>query len=306
MEYESHPAAAIFPMMERAELETLAADIKANGLIEPILLYQGKILDGRNRAESCVIAGIEPRYCEVTINGDSPVLYVVSKNLHRRHLSCAQRTRVGLDLIPMLEAEAAERQRLAGAKGREHRQNGFASQDAKPKRGTRTDEQAGKAVGVSGASIRRLDYIRRHDPELCKKVEAGEIPIKTGWVQARLAAGLPQLVEERQAEAAKKVAKAKAKQPGYSRDGRRLPQPKPGTPYAKRRQDAAKRIMVEILSNIRGLCRGVAEFNADLIAPALTSEEKQTWTGISLETSRRLRDFALRLRKAKHDDTKKD
>jgi len=44
-----HEAANIFPMMSDAELDDLTESIRANGQRHPILLYEGKILDGRNR-----------------------------------------------------------------------------------------------------------------------------------------------------------------------------------------------------------------------------------------------------------------
>jgi ParB-like chromosome segregation protein Spo0J len=56
-----HPIADLFPMMTDEELANLAADIKANGLIHPIVVDKdGVLLDGRNRDRACEIAGIEP------------------------------------------------------------------------------------------------------------------------------------------------------------------------------------------------------------------------------------------------------
>lgn len=84
-----HPAAELFPPMSKAECEQLKADIAANGLREPIVIYEGQILDGRNRYRACVESGIEPRYR--TYEGSDPVDYVLSVNLHRRHLDKSQR-----------------------------------------------------------------------------------------------------------------------------------------------------------------------------------------------------------------------
>ena len=55
---EAHSAAAMFPMMSADELQALAADIEAHGLVEPVVLFEGKILDGRNRVKACELAGV--------------------------------------------------------------------------------------------------------------------------------------------------------------------------------------------------------------------------------------------------------
>ena len=62
MQYALHPLSTLFPRLVGAEFDSLVADIKANGLREPIVLHGGMILDGRNRAAACVAAGVEPQY----------------------------------------------------------------------------------------------------------------------------------------------------------------------------------------------------------------------------------------------------
>jgi hypothetical protein len=52
-----HPLAETFPPMTGAEFDVLAADIRANGLINPITLFEGMVLDGRNRLRACEAAG---------------------------------------------------------------------------------------------------------------------------------------------------------------------------------------------------------------------------------------------------------
>ncbi len=87
-----HPAANLFPMLPEAELQELAADIKANGLQQPIVMFGAQLLDGRNRWRACEIAGVEPRLRDWS--GTDPIGFVVSMNLKRRHLDESQRAMV--------------------------------------------------------------------------------------------------------------------------------------------------------------------------------------------------------------------
>ena len=99
MLYEAHEIAKIFPKMQADELEALTLDIKQHGLIEPILLFEGKILDGRNRYSACIKANIEGMFAEY--EGSDPVSHVLSLNLKRRHLDESQRAMVADNLAKL-------------------------------------------------------------------------------------------------------------------------------------------------------------------------------------------------------------
>lgn len=58
---EPYPFAALFPQLPPEELTQLARDIKERGLLEPIILHKGLILDGRNRYRACQITDVKPR-----------------------------------------------------------------------------------------------------------------------------------------------------------------------------------------------------------------------------------------------------
>ena len=66
--------------MSKDELQALAADIKERGLLQDIVLHEGKILDGRNRNKACKIAGVKPRFVQWPGKG-SPLAWVISTNL---------------------------------------------------------------------------------------------------------------------------------------------------------------------------------------------------------------------------------
>ena len=84
-----HPIADAFPLMDGAEFEALVKDIRAHGQREPIILFEGKILDGRNRYRACDAAGADA-WLESFCDKD-PIAFVISKNIARRHLDPGQR-----------------------------------------------------------------------------------------------------------------------------------------------------------------------------------------------------------------------
>lgn len=111
MKLTHHKAANIFPMIAGAEFEALKADIAANGLREPICVIGTEILDGRNRYRACVKLGIKDplvaKYDGPT-DMDALVTYVISLNLHRRHLNASQRAMAAERIATMRGGERTD------------------------------------------------------------------------------------------------------------------------------------------------------------------------------------------------------
>src|SRR5262249_18256118 len=97
--YDFHPLADIFPMLEGPGFEALVDDIRERKQQEPVWLYEGKILDGRNRYLACQKLGREIQVKDFT--GDDPIGFVLSANLHRRHLNESQRAVVAAKLTSL-------------------------------------------------------------------------------------------------------------------------------------------------------------------------------------------------------------
>lgn len=93
---EAHPLAEMVPgRMSEKEFNALCLDIAANGLQVDIMLYQGKILDGRERYKACMHLGIGCRSWDSAINDKQALDNVISRNLHRRTLNSCQKALVG-------------------------------------------------------------------------------------------------------------------------------------------------------------------------------------------------------------------
>lgn len=96
MNLEYHPYSEVFELIDDGDFDLLAADIAKHGLRDKIWLYEGKILDGRNRYMACRTAKVEPEFREYI--GDDPGAFVWSVNAHRRHLTVGQRAMAAAEL----------------------------------------------------------------------------------------------------------------------------------------------------------------------------------------------------------------
>ncbi len=170
-DYDTHPAADLFPLMEGKELADLAADIKAHGLLDPVvlLLETGKrlVLDGRNRLRACEMVGVAPKF-EFWEGEGSPTEWVISRNVHRRHLTPSQRAMIAADLVPMLKAEAKARMVAAHAGSANLRE-----QDC-----GKATEKAAAALNVSPRSVETaLRVVETAPIETVAAVRRGEVAV---------------------------------------------------------------------------------------------------------------------------------
>mgnify|MGYP002780378191 CR=1 FL=1 len=84
---ELHPLTQKYPPMEAEEFAAFRADLAAHGQKNPIWLFEGKVLDGRNRLRACLELGLDPLFAEFAGTEAEAAAFVDSQNLHRRHLS---------------------------------------------------------------------------------------------------------------------------------------------------------------------------------------------------------------------------
>ena len=165
-----HPAAEIFPMLNAEELDALALDIKANGLQQPIVMWEGLLLDGRNRLAACAICGVEPSFKQY--EGNSPVTFVISANIKRRQLNASQRACVAVEIEPMFAVEAMKRKAENGGDKRSQVGN-FPPPIVKAK----ARDQAANVVGVDGSMVTRAKAIKAANPEAFERIKAGTIKV---------------------------------------------------------------------------------------------------------------------------------
>jgi hypothetical protein len=210
--FEVHPAANIFPMIKGAAFKELVDDIRDNGINEPIVFWNGKLLDGRNRSMACLEIGIDPLDHAIDIDpGTDPVAFVLSANLYRRHLNETERESVGAKVATL-----------------KHGDNQHSRGDAT---NVASKKEAAELLNVTVKGIERNKSARKTGcDELVESLDAGEIPSSTAakFVKAIpdkkeqakiLEQGLPavrQAIKEAKADQSRpsiKVATPKAKEP---------------------------------------------------------------------------------------------
>ena len=160
-----HPVAELFPLLSHDDLEALADDIETNGQRDPILMYVDQIIDGRNRHAACVLKGIEPKTEQYTGNpADIPAL-IISKNLHRRHLTTDQRAAIAAELTTM---------RLGD--------NQHAGPEGPPNGGPSLPKvsaaAAAKLMNVGERTVERAKHRKRLDPVAHEEAKRGDRPKK--------------------------------------------------------------------------------------------------------------------------------
>ena len=206
-----HPIAAIFPVMEGGELERLADDIQANGLREPITLYEGKILDGRNRAEACRRRGIALQTREFSDSPSEAIAFVWSENRIRRHLTSSQVAMAEAKRGKVCEEYAIELGRLKqNAQQRKRKGKGPDGSGGRGKVKTSdnklsevynehpTDTARAESAGTNRTYITEAERLLDQAPDLAEQVKEGR---KT----------IPQARTELQRREKRKELEAKAK-----------------------------------------------------------------------------------------------
>jgi len=143
--------AALFPMVPDEELHDLADDIKANGLIHPIVIdTDGQLIDGRNRLRACELAGVEPAFEQL---GDhDPVAYILSSNVNRRHMSKGQ--------LAMVVAQVVLKNNTSQA-------------------------EAAKTAGMNRSRVVHASTVLTYAPDLTDAVMAGSLPLSDAYAEAR-------------------------------------------------------------------------------------------------------------------------
>ena len=192
-----HDLCKLFPPMPEDQFNSLIDSIRDHGQLTPIVLHEGKILDGRHRHKACINLGIEPLVEEYA--GDDALGYVIALNLSRRHLDESQRAMIGGRLATLKVGDKTPKSKggaIAPASGL-------------------TNEQAAKRMTVSSDSVKRArKVLDKGTQELADAVDSGQIAVS---VAAKIAEMEPEqqaqiIADPKPEQAIKKIARQEKEQ----------------------------------------------------------------------------------------------
>lgn len=203
---KAHYLATYLPELGSEELMELSEDIKQTGQKEPIVTlrddttdWKDAILDGRNRYAACLLAGVKPKirkFGSEKTDGKDPRAFVISANIHRRHLTDTQR------------ALAAGEMAAGSERGRPK------AQDAEKGAQDGGGEAAGSSVATQAEAAEMFDVPQPTVKKAAKLAKSGSKELKAavnkGEVSLSKAASVAKLPKSDQLKAAKSKAKPKA------------------------------------------------------------------------------------------------
>ncbi|WP_316234630.1 MT-A70 family methyltransferase [Bradyrhizobium sp. SZCCHNR1020] len=215
---KAHPIANLFPMLSDRELEDLAEDIRLNGQVETIKLFQGMILDGRNRYKAATSKGLGIRTEIFDGTLREALNWVVSKNLKRRHLDESQRAMVAARLATLKLGDNQHSRAPIGAGTADLLAAVAPLPEPVP---AVSQSEAAEMMTASRRSVQRAaEVLEKGTPELVAAVEtrsvavsvAAEIATRPAEDQKAILDALPRDAEGKLTAEAKKTVRAIAKE----------------------------------------------------------------------------------------------
>ena len=247
--------ASLCRRLEGKFFDEFCEDIRSRGQIEPVVMQGDLILDGRNRVRVCEKLGKPVKQVQFDTLGltITPEEYIWSRNVQRRHLTGDQRTAIAMQWRPRMMAEGRKAMAEGGKKSAPGRPEKGVVKNPNLSRQPKTRAKLAKLAGVAESRIAQAEKIKDR-PDLLDAVKSGKTRLRDA---VRRSKGEPQ------------PTKRKAILEG-----------------------AAKRGMIDILSQTAGMCSALEKIHILILHEACGVEEKKTWVASARKSASRLRKFA--------------
>ena len=185
----------LLPKLEVEKYNLLRADIKKNGCINPIIVWNGLIVDGHNRYKICKENNIEFKTKEMTFaNKEEAMIWAWTTQKARRNVDDGTLFRIAEKFRPYYEKKAKENMLAT-------QNNNKASAFQKSEKQVNTTKELAKTAGVSTDTMNKVIQIQKHAPEPIKDaVESNVISINKGYELTKRVKDVPEEQKETEAE----------------------------------------------------------------------------------------------------------
>lgn len=149
---------SLIPPLTDDEYSRLERSIIAEGVRDPIITWNGTIVDGHNRYRICQEHGIAFKTAEIVFGSkDAAKIWIIENQFARRNLNSYQKSVLALQLEPLYAAEA-ERRMLAGK--------------SNPTQKSAQGETRDKVAAIAGVSHDTIRKVKAIEAEAAKGNEA--------------------------------------------------------------------------------------------------------------------------------------
>jgi N6-adenosine-specific RNA methylase IME4 len=170
---------ALIPPLAADELRQLEENILRDGCRDPLVVWNGILIDGHNRHEICTRNGIEFRVRCIDFESRTHArIWMRNNQAGRRNLTTAWRLELELgnkkDLLEIGKATQGKRTDLLSENDK---------RSLPPP--VNTQKEIAKAAGVSTGQVGMAEQIIKKAPELWEKAKQGDVSISTAYQQIR-------------------------------------------------------------------------------------------------------------------------
>ena len=181
----------VMPPLSELELHLLQESLLSEGCREPLVVWDGVLIDGHNRFRICQEHQIPFSYIEMEFKSeDEAKIWIIKNQLARRNVTAYVRCELILPLEAALKAEAKKRQVRKPAD--------FAKENLPEQSiGSQSRDELGKLAGVSGKTMMKVKKIAEEaDEETKDKLRNGELSIHKAYTQLIEKAEAPSQVKK--------------------------------------------------------------------------------------------------------------
>lgn len=210
----------LLPKLEEEKFNLLKEDILKNGCINPIIVWDGYIVDGHHRYKICKENNVEFKTKEMQFeNKQEAMIWAWTTQKARRNIDDGTLFNIAKVFKPYYEKKAKEQQKLSQGRGikkgfikcenlNEELNEDFIKCENPIKKNKEeriipinTTKELANIAGTSQSTMNKVIQVQKHAPEpIQKAVENNVISINKGYELTKKVKNLPQENKEKEAE----------------------------------------------------------------------------------------------------------